>query len=127
MPYLCYLNNYNIFLRESSRKLYSKTHQIALVTRNLGSIFCYTPKDSAQKYIICYFYIKNDYFLNYFFDKILAKYSLNRTKLHHFLKFSRGSMSPNPPSERVALHAMQIPPLFQKNFEPPPPPPEMKS
>ena len=25
MPYLCYLNNYNIFLRESSRKLYSKT------------------------------------------------------------------------------------------------------
>ena len=37
-----------------------------------------------------------------FFDKILAKYSLKRTKLHHFLKFSRGSMPPNPPSKRVA-------------------------
>ena len=43
-----------------------------------------------------------DYFLNYFFDKILAKYSLKRIKLHHFLKFSRGSMPPNPPSKRVA-------------------------
>ena len=41
-------------------------------------------------------------FLNYFFDKILAKYSLKRTKLHHFLKCSRGSMPPNPPSKRVA-------------------------
>ena len=51
-------------------------------------------------------------FLNYFFNKILAKYSLKRTKLHHFLKFSRGSMQ------------MQIPPLFQKNLEPPPPPPK---
>ena len=40
-----YLNNYNIFLRESSRKLYSKTHQIAQVTRNLGSICCNTPRD----------------------------------------------------------------------------------
>ena len=50
------------------------------------------------------------YFLNYFFDKILAKYSLKRTKLHYFLKFSRGSMPPNPPSK-----------LFQKNFDPPPP------
>ena len=30
----------NPVLRESSRKLYSKTHQIAQVTRNLGSI-CY--------------------------------------------------------------------------------------
>ena len=38
MPYLCYLNNYNIFLKESSRKLYSKTHQIAQVTRNLASM-----------------------------------------------------------------------------------------
>ena len=41
-------------------------------------------------------------FKNIFFDKILAKYSLKRTKLHHFLKFSRGSIPPNPPSKRVA-------------------------
>ena len=60
--------------------------------------------------------------LNYFFDKILAKYSLKRTKLHHFFKFSWGSMPPNPPSKAtrcMALCAMPIPPLFQKNFEPP--------
>ena len=62
-------------------------------------------------------------FFNYFFDKILAKYSLKHTKLHHFKNFSRRSMPANPPSKRVALRAMQIPPLFQKNFEPP----EMKS
>ena len=38
-----------------------------------------------------------------FFYKILAKYSPKRTKLHHFKKFSRGSMPPNLPSKRVAL------------------------
>ena len=38
-----------------------------------------------------------------FFYKILAKYSPKRTKLHHFLKFSRGSMPPNPPNKRMAL------------------------
>ena len=60
-------------------------------------------------------------------DKIVAKYSLKRTKLHHFKKFSRVSMPPNPPSKRVAsprtsCHALNTP-TFQKNFEPP----EMKS
>ena len=34
--------------------------------------------------LILSYLIKNNYFLNYFFDKILAKYSLKRTKLHHF-------------------------------------------
>ena len=38
-----------------------------------------------------------------FFYKIFAKYSPKRTKLHHFLRYSRGSMPPNPPSKRVAL------------------------
>ena len=42
-------------------------------------------------------------FLNYCFDKILAKYSLKRTKLHHFKKISRRSMPPNSPNKRVAL------------------------
>ena len=37
-----------------------------------------------------------------FFYKISAKYSPKRTKLHYFLKFSRGSMPPNPPTKRVA-------------------------
>ena len=36
------------------------------------------------------------------FFLILAKYSPKRTKLHHFKKFSRGSMPPNPPNKRVA-------------------------
>ena len=57
-----------------------------------------------------------------FFDKILAKYSPKRTKLHHFKKNSRESMPPNSPSKRMAL---QILSLFQKYFEPPSP--EMKS
>ena len=35
---LDYSNIYIYFLRESSRKLYFKTHQIAQLTRNLGSI-----------------------------------------------------------------------------------------
>ena len=67
-------------------------------------------------------------FLNNFFDKILAKYSLKRIKLHHFLKFSWGVCPRTPLANewlchalRMARSAMQIPPLFQKNFEPPPP------
>ena len=64
-------------------------------------------------------------FSNYFFDKILAKYFLKRTKLHHFLKFSRGSMPPNLPSKRVASPC-QYPYFFRKILNPPPPP-EMKS
>ena len=49
-------------------------------------------------------------FYNYFFDKILAKYSLKRTKLHHFLKFSWGACPRTPLAN--ACRAMQIPPLF---------------
>ena len=57
-----------------------------------------------------------------FLDKIVAKYSLKRTKLHHFKKFSRGSMPPNKrvASPRASCHALNTP-TFQKNFEPPPP------
>ena len=36
-------------------------------------------------------------------DKIAAKYTPKRIKLHHYLKFSRGSMPPIPPSKCVAL------------------------
>ena len=54
-------------------------------------------------YIICYFYIKNDYFLNYFFDKILAKYSLKRTKFKNFL----GGACPRTPLANTWLrHAL---------------------
>ena len=62
-------------------------------------------------------------FYNYFFAKILAKYSLKRTKLHHFFNFLGGACPRTPLAN--ACRAMQIPPLFQKNFDPPPP--EMKS
>ena len=68
-------------------------------------------------------------FYNYFFDKILAKYSLKRTKLHHFLKFSRGSMPPNPPSKREDLPRAawgfapcKNPHFSRKILNPPPPP-----
>ena len=48
-------------------------------------------------------------FLNNFFDKILAKYSLKRTKLHHFKKFSRGNMPPNPPNKRNEILDTPLP------------------
>ena len=44
------------------------------------------------------FYMKNENFYNFFW----TKYSSKRTKLYHFLKFSRGSMPPNPPNKCVA-------------------------
>ena len=44
-----------------------------------------------------------------FFYKILAKYSLKRTKLHHFLKFSWGS---NPPSKPLSLHTFTKMPIY---------------
>ena len=34
---------------------------------------------------------------------IFTKYFLKRTKLHHFLKFSRKEHALEPPSKRVAL------------------------
>ena len=65
--------------------------------------------------------------MQFFFHKILAKYSTKRTKLHHFLKFSRGSMPPNPPNKRVALPRAawrfapcKYPHFYKKYFEPPP-------
>ena len=63
------------------------------------------------------------FFLN--FDKILAKYSLKRIKLHHFQKFSRGSMPRTPLANAWLRHALHgasrnaNTPIFQKNFEPP--------
>ena len=71
-------------------------------------------------------------FLQLFFYKFLAKYSPNPTKLRHFLKFSRGSIPPNPPSKRVASpragsHALHgasrhaNTPTFTKNILNPPP------
>ena len=42
-----------------------------------------------------------------FLDKIVAKYSLKRTKLHHFKKFSRGSMPPNPLANAWLRHTLR--------------------
>ena len=48
-------------------------------------------------------------------DKIWSKYTLKRTKLHRFKKFTRGSMPPNPPNNahgfamrNMSLRDMQI-------------------
>ena len=63
------------------------------------------------------FVYKINIFVN-FFDKIAAKYTPKRTKLHHFLKFSRGSMPPNPPNKRVALPrpALRFAPCIYPHF-----------
>ena len=45
-------------------------------------------------------------FHKYFFGKILAKYSLKRTKLHHFLKFSRGACPRTPLANAWLRHAL---------------------
>ena len=50
------------------------------------------------------------------FSKILCK----THQIASFLKIFSGEHAPEPPSKRVA----SLPPLFQKNFEPPPPPPK---
>ena len=59
--------------------------------------------------------------------KIVSKYTLKRTKLHRFKKFSRGSMPPNPPSNAhsfamhsMSLRDMQILKFEKKNSWPPP-------
>ena len=43
-------------------------------------------------------------------DKIWSKYTLKRTKLHRFKKFSRESMPPNPPSNAhgFAMRSMSL-------------------
>ena len=63
-------------------------------------------------------------------DKIGSKYTLKRTKLHRFKKFSRGSMPPNPPSNAhglamrsMSLRDMQIPKSEKKILGPPLPNP----
>ena len=57
---------------------------------------------------------------------MLVKFSLKRPKLHHFLKFSRGSMPPNPPSKRLSspraawrLAPCKYPHFSRKIFNPP--------
>ena len=54
-----------------------------------------------------------------FFGQNFSKISKTH-QIAPVLKIFSGEHTPEPPSKRVA--AMQIPPLFQKNFEPPPPP-----
>ena len=60
-------------------------------------------------------------------DKIWSKYTLKRTKLHRFKKFSWGSMPPNPLNNAhgfairsMSLRDMQIPNSEKKISWPPP-------
>ena len=50
------------------------------------------------------------YIFTIFFYTIVAKYTPERIKMHHFKKISRGSMPPNPLC--MAQSAMQIGSLF---------------
>ena len=81
-----------------------------------------------MQYIIYYFYIKNEYFYNFIFYKIFAKFSPKRAKLHHFKKISRGSMPPNPLANawQNLVFAPFKYPHFYKNILTPPPPPRNK-
>ena len=45
-------------------------------------------------------------FFYYFFDKILAKYSLKRTKLHHFKNFLGGACPRTPLANAWLCHAL---------------------
>ena len=50
------------------------------------------------------------------FNKIFSK----THQIAPFLKNFSGSIPPDPPSMQIQYIIMQIPPLFQKYFEPPP-------
>ena len=59
--------------------------------------------------------------------QILAKYSPNRTKLHHFKNNSLGSIPPNPPNKRVSssraawrLAPCKYPHIYKNILNPPP-------
>ena len=55
--------------------------------------------------------------------KICSKYTLKRTKLHRFKKFSRGSMPPNPPSNAHGFATCKFPNLKNYFLAPPLPNP----
>ena len=70
------------------------------------------------------FYIKNGNFWKKNKDKIWSKYTLKRTKLHCFKKFSRGSMPPNPlakPCAACRFATCKFLNLKKKILAPPPP------
>ena len=82
-----------IFLRERSRKVCCKTHQIAQLTRNLGSICSNTPKYSVRSNTLSIiFYIKNEYFYNFF----LPNFSQNILQNAPFLKIFSREHAPEP-------------------------------
>ena len=64
------------------------------------------------------FLYKKLIFLQLFF---LQNFSKIFSKTHHFKKFSRRSMPPNPPSKRVASPC-KYPHFYKKILNPPPPP-----
>ena len=75
------------------------TPSCAIDKKSAWGVCSNTPKYSVHnKTLSIIFLYKNEYFYNFVFYKILTKYSPKRTKLHHFLKFSQGSIPPDPPS-----------------------------
>ena len=73
-----------IFLRESSRKMCSKTHQISQLTKNLGSICSNTPKYSVRSNTLPIIFIQKMNIFTNFFLQNFSKYSPKRTKLHPY-------------------------------------------
>ena len=65
----------------------------------------------------------NKHLKTIFWDRLEAKYTLKRNKLHHFLKISLESMPPNPFRKRVALPRAAWPHFLKTILNPTPPPP----
>ena len=71
--------------------------------------------------MIYYFYVKNQYFC-IFLEKILAKNSPKRTKLHHFLNFLSGACPRTPLANAWREAPFKYTHFSKKKNEPPPPP-----
>ena len=87
-----------IFLRESSRKICSKTHKVAQLTRHLHGEYAPIPLNIVCTIIhyLLFFYIK----MNIFTILFLQNFSKIFSKTHQiapFLKIFSGEHAPEPP------------------------------
>ena len=76
----------------------------------------YISLNIVRSNTISLIFIKMNIFTFFFFYKIVAKYTPERTKLHHFLKFSRGSMPPNPLANEWLCHALHGTKRYENRF-----------
>ena len=118
-------------LRESSLKMCPKTHQIAQLTRNLGSIYTPIPLNivCAVIHYLLFLYKKWN-ILQFFFLQNFSKIFSKTHQIAPFLNIFLGGACPRAPLTNAWLrHALHIAkrhantPTFTKIFLTPPPPP----